>query len=125
MPYVGPGEALDAPFVDLDALAAGMGPPPWRTVLVGTPGMRVMLYRWPPGYATIEHHHPRAEEIFLVLEGRASFAIGDEPEQEVGPGRFMFAPRGVRHAIRVSGEDQLTFLASVAPNEDAPDETVE
>lgn len=125
MPFVGPDQALERPFLDLDAIAAEMGPPPWRSVLVGTGGMRVVLLRWPPGYAAIEHHHPRAEEIFLVIRGRAVFAIGDEPAQDVGPGRLMFAPRGVRHAIRVSGEEPLTLLASVAPNEDAPDETVE
>jgi mannose-6-phosphate isomerase-like protein (cupin superfamily) len=115
MPFVRPDQALEHPFLDLDAIAAEMGPPPWRSVLVGTGGMRVVLLRWPPGYAAIEHHHPRAEEIFL----------GDEPAQDVGPGRLMFAPRGVRHAIRVSGREPLTLLASVAPNEDAPDETVE
>jgi mannose-6-phosphate isomerase-like protein (cupin superfamily) len=125
MPFVERGEALDLPFLDLDALAAEMGSPPWRSVLVGTGGMRVVLLHWPPGYATVEHHHPRAEEIFLVIRGRALFSIGDEPDREVGRERFMFAPRGVRHAIRVAGDEPLTLLASVAPNEDAPDETVE
>ena len=125
MPFVEPGEALDRPFVDLDALAVEMGPPPWRSVLVGTGGMRVVLLHLPPGYATVEHHHPRAEEIFLVLRGTAAFAIGDESEREVGPGCFAFAPRGVRHAIRVPGDEPLLLFASVAPNEDARDETVE
>jgi quercetin dioxygenase-like cupin family protein len=125
MPYVADGEALDRPFLDLDALAADLGPPPWRACLVGTPGLRVLLLHWPAGYATVPHEHPAAEEIFRVIRGRAFFTIGDEPEREVGPGDFMFALRGVRHAIRVPDDGPLLLLASVAPNEDRPDETIE
>lgn len=125
MPYVADGEALDRPFLDLDALAADLGPPPWRACLVGTPGLRVLLLHWPAGFATVPHRHPAAEEIFRVIRGRAFFTIGDEPEREVGPDAFMFARRGIRHAIRVPDDGPLLLLASVAPNEDWPDETIE
>jgi quercetin dioxygenase-like cupin family protein len=60
-----------------------------------------------------------------VIRGHAFFAIGDEPEREVGPGEFMLAMRGVRHAIRVPERAPVMLLAAVAPNEDRPDETVE
>ena len=125
MPFVGPGDALERPYVDLEALAEEQGPPPWRAVLVGTGGMRLVLLRWPPGYATVPHVHPAAEEIFLVLAGRAVFTIGETPEREVGPGMLVFAARGIRHAIRVPTGEPLTLLASVAPNVDVPDETIE
>jgi mannose-6-phosphate isomerase-like protein (cupin superfamily) len=125
MPYVPDGEAFDRSFLDLDALAGELGPPPWRSCLVGTPGLRVLLLHWPAGYASVPHVHPAAEEIFRVIRGRAFFTIGDEPEREVGPGDFMLARRGIRHAIRVPDDEPLLFLASVAPNEDTPDETIE
>jgi quercetin dioxygenase-like cupin family protein len=125
MPYVPTGDGLDLPSVDLDDLARRMGEPPWRAMLVGTPGLRVVLLRWPPGYATVPHVHPGAEEIFVVLGGRAAFSFGDAPDREAGPGEFLFAPRGLLHAIRVIGSQPVTLLASVAPNEDVPDETVE
>jgi mannose-6-phosphate isomerase-like protein (cupin superfamily) len=125
MPFVPGGQGLDLPSVDLDELAGRMGEPPWRAMLVGTGGLRVVLLRWPGGYGTVPHVHPGAEEIFLVLAGRAVFAIGDEPEIDAGPGTFLFAPRGVLHAIRVPVGGELTLLASVAPNEDRPDETIE
>ena len=125
MPFVPAGEGLDRSFVHLDDLAARMGDLPWRAMLVGTVGLRVVLLRWPPGYGTVPHVHPNAEETFLVLDGRAIFAIGDEPEREVGRGAFMLAPRGVLHAIRVPEGAPVTLLASVAPNEDRPDETIE
>ncbi len=125
MPYVVPGEGLDQPFVDLGHLALEMGSSEWRVPVVGTAGLRVILLHWLPGYASKPHHHPSAEEIFMVLRGQAAFTIGDEPPCEVGPGQFMFARRGVQHAIRVLGDDALVLLAAVAPNEDIPQETIE
>jgi mannose-6-phosphate isomerase-like protein (cupin superfamily) len=125
MANVAEGEALDRPFLDLDALARGLGPPPWRECLVGTPGLRVVLLHWPAGFATVPHVHAAADEVFQVLRGRAVFAIGNVPEREVGPGEFIFARRGVRHSISVSGNAPLTLLAAVAPNDDRPDETIE
>jgi quercetin dioxygenase-like cupin family protein len=125
MPHVAEGEALNRPFLDLDAVARGLGSPPWQTCLAGTPGLRVVLFHWPAGFATVPHLHPAAEEIFQVLRGRAVFAIGNAPEREVGPGEFMFAKRGVRHSISVLGDAPLTLLTAVAPNDDRPDETIE
>ena len=126
MPYVPAKEGLNEAFLDLDAHRLPMAEAPWRVGLTGTPGLRVVLLGWPPGFATVPHRHPRADEIFLVVEGRARFAIGDEPERSVGPGELAFARRGERHAIRVPGDGPgLVLLAAVAPNEDLPDETVE
>ena len=83
-----------------------------------------MLLHWPPGFATVPHLHPAAEEIFQVLRGRAAFTIGDDPEREVRPGEFMLARRGVLHAIRVP-DGQSAPPAAVGPNEDGADETIE
>jgi mannose-6-phosphate isomerase-like protein (cupin superfamily) len=126
MPHVADGEGLDLPFLDLDAIVELQGEPPWRTCLVGTAGLRVVLLCWPPGFATVPHHHPWAEEVFLVLRGRAAMTIDPEPEREFGPGTFLLAKRGVRHAIRVpDGGEPLLLLAAVGPNEDRRDETIE
>lgn len=126
MPHVPSEEALGLPLADLDALAARMGEPPWRVALVGTSALRVVLIRWPPGFATVPHVHPHADEIFQVIGGRARFAIGGADEVEVGPGAFLHAGVGVRHGIRVPDDGgPLTLLAAVAPNEDRADETIE
>jgi len=117
---------MNQAFVDLETLVRESGEPPWRRCLVGSPGLRVVLLCWPPGYASVRHVHPAAEEIFSIIDGRALFTIGDEPEREVGPGSFLLAERGVRHRIRVpDGGERLVMLAAVAPNEDRPDETIE
>lgn len=126
MPYVPPAEALGRSLADLEAIAAGMGEPPWRVALVGTPALRVVLIRWPAGHATVPHVHPHADEVFQVVDGSALFAIGEADEIEAGPGDFVHAGVGVPHAIRVPDDGgPLTLLAAVAPNEDRPDEVVE
>jgi quercetin dioxygenase-like cupin family protein len=125
MPFVSVAEAFNLPVQDLGALALEAGEGPWRLALVGTPGLRVTFHGWPPGFATVPHRHPYAEEIFKVVTGRALFTIGDAPEREVGPGELVLALRGVRHLIRVGPDGPVTMLAAVAPNEDRPDETIE
>jgi quercetin dioxygenase-like cupin family protein len=126
MPFVPAAEALNEVFMDLEALAQASGEPPWRRCLIGTPGLRVVLLCWPPGFSTVRHVHPAAEEIFSIVSGRALFTIGDEPEREVGPGSLLFAERGVRHLIRVPDDGEpFLLLAAVAPNEDWPQETIE
>jgi quercetin dioxygenase-like cupin family protein len=125
MPFLAPDDALNAAFVDMEELAADLGPPPWRAGIIATESMRVVLLYWPAGYHTVPHVHPGAEEAFQVLRGRAIFTIGDEPERKVGPGEFVLAARGVPHAIGVTDDGPLLLLATVAPNEDRPDEQVE
>jgi mannose-6-phosphate isomerase-like protein (cupin superfamily) len=103
-----------------------MGAPPWRKPLVGTGATRWALIEWPAGYGAAPHWHPRADEVFYVLRGRAVFRFGDEAAGRVAEaGTLLLAPRGLRHGIEVPGPESLLLLVSVAPNEDAPDETLE
>lgn len=126
MPFVSEAEAFNLPLQDLEALARDAGELPWRLALVGTPGLRVTFHGFPPGFSTIPHRHPHAEEFFKVLSGQALFTVGDEPEHEVGRGGLVLAMRGVRHRIRVADDaGPMIMLAAVAPNEDRSDETIE
>lgn len=125
MPYVAPDDARNALALDLMALAAEAGPATWRERLVADDATRWVLLSWEPGISTVPHRHPYAGETFLVMEGRLAARIGDAPEVEVGPGTILFAPRDAIHALRVVGDERLLFIASVAPNLDLADETVE
>jgi quercetin dioxygenase-like cupin family protein len=126
MPYVPDSEALNVPFVDLEALARDAGPMPWRVAIVGTSGVRLTYHGFQPGFSTIPHKHPHAEEFFKVLQGTALFSVGDEPEREVHAGELVLALRGTRHLIRVAEDGEpVIMLAAVAPNEDRHDETIE
>ena len=126
MPYVGPDEAINATSVDLAELLREMGPLPWRRPLVGTDSARWVLWAMPPGFQQPAHKHPRADEVFHVLSGQGVFRFAGEAEaRTVGPGTVLLAQRGVAHAIGVPGPETLIFLASVTPNENASDETVD
>jgi mannose-6-phosphate isomerase-like protein (cupin superfamily) len=47
-------------------------------------------------HATAPHLHPKMEETWEVLSGRARFAIGDR-QRTAGPGDVVVAPPGVPH----------------------------
>ena len=124
MPYVRPEDGLNLPLFNLKELSARFGPPPWRVPLAASSALRVILMAWAPGHTTIPHIHPRADEVFHVLDGRAMFTIGDAPEIQVGPGTVLVGPHGKMHAIRVIGASPFLMLAVLGPNENLPDETI-
>jgi mannose-6-phosphate isomerase-like protein (cupin superfamily) len=129
VPHVAPDEGLNQAIIDLVDLRETHGPPPWRVPVIGTPNVRFVYLAWEPGFATVPHVHPRADETFHVLIGRAVFRFGDRPgegaEIEAGPGSLLWSPAGRWHDIRVTGDEDFYMLIAVSPNEDAPDETVE
>lgn len=68
----------------------------------------------PPGSATEEHYHPKAEEIYYLLEGTGRMKLADE-ERDVKPGDAIAIPPGERHTIRNTGDTPLRFLCCCAP----------
>jgi quercetin dioxygenase-like cupin family protein len=58
---------------------------------------------WEPGFRTVPHVHPRAEEVFHVLEGRAAFRIGSGEDRIVGPGTILLARARLGTASASSG----------------------
>ena len=58
-----------------------------------------------PGEGPKLHRHPY-EEVFVVLEGRATYTAG-ESVVEVGSGQVVVVPGGVPHAFINSGTGRL------------------
>jgi Cupin domain len=54
----------------------------------------------PEGFSPPRHIHTREDEVFLVLEGDASFDV-DGRRLLAGPGTSVYMPRGVPHTFRV------------------------
>jgi quercetin dioxygenase-like cupin family protein len=125
MPYDPPESGLNQPSVSFAQLDASLGQAPWRSPLVASPSVRVVLLCLPAGARTIPHFHPRAEEAFQVVRGVVGLTIGDEPEYLAEPGSLLLARRGVVHGIRIPGPESAVLMCTVAPNEDAQDEQVE
>ena len=59
----------------------------------------------PPGSGPVLHTHPY-EEVFVTLEGEATFTVGDDTI-EVSAGQIVVAPAGVPHKFVNSGSGPL------------------
>jgi len=70
--------------------------------------------RLQPGASTQEHLHPRAEEIYFILEGQGRMRIENET-REVGPGDAIAIPPGQRHKLWNTGSTTLRLLCCCAP----------
>ena len=71
----------------------------------GDVGVSFFLVESPPGGGAVLHTHPY-EEIFLTLEGEATFTVGDATI-EAGAGQIVVAPAGVPHKFVNSGTGPL------------------
>jgi len=109
---------MNASAIDVEEIKARQGDPPWRVPLAAGPSLRSVLLCWPAGHWAPPHRHPRAIEVFVVLEGEAEFTFDGTSTVRARRGTHLFAPAGVSHAIRVVGDIPLLFLVALGPNED-------
>ena len=80
-----------------------------------TGGAFSMVYQMaPPGSATPYHLHHVEDEAFYILDGEFTF-ICDGVKTIVGPGGYIFLPRGIPHGIRVSSSVPATMLIFAMP----------
>ncbi|MBD7941258.1 cupin domain-containing protein [Brevundimonas guildfordensis] len=66
-----------------------------------------------PGYRTPIHVHHHLDESFYVLSGRLTLHAGGQT-QVLGPGDYVFIPRGVPHAQGNQGSEATHLLMSVS-----------
>lgn len=66
-------------------------------VLSEGPDVLVLETTWTrPGHRASTHVHPKLEERFEVLEGKAAFSV-DGVRSEAGPGEVVVVPPGTAH----------------------------
>ena len=68
----------------------------------------------PSGHATPYHLHHEEDEAFYVLGGEFTF-ICDGKKTILGPGGYVFLPRGIPHGIRCTGSTPSTMLILAMP----------
>jgi len=71
----------------------------------GGVGVCVLFIDAPPDRGPGLHRHPY-EEIFILLDGEATFRVGDE-ELRIAAGEIVIVPGGVPHAFTNSGDGPL------------------
>ena len=73
------------------------------------------IYCFEPGQEQKGHIHGEQDKVYLVLEGKGTFQVGDE-KQVLGPGDGTIAPAGEEHGVRNHTNARLKVLVFVAPN---------
>jgi quercetin dioxygenase-like cupin family protein len=72
------------------------------------------LVTQPPGVATPLHVHTYEAEAFFILEGTMTYRAGDLVH-ELAEGSFIYLPKGIPHAFRVTGPRPVRFLGLAVP----------
>lgn len=73
------------------------------------------IYCFEPGQEQKGHIHGQQDKVYLVLEGKGTFQVGNE-KQVLGPGDGTMAPAGEEHGVLNHTKDRLKVLVFVAPN---------
>jgi mannose-6-phosphate isomerase-like protein (cupin superfamily) len=70
--------------------------------------------RIPVGGSTLEHYHPRTEEIYFITAGTGKMRIENET-RPVNVGDAIAIPPGQKHKIWNTGQEVLKLLCCCAP----------
>jgi mannose-6-phosphate isomerase-like protein (cupin superfamily) len=76
--------------------------------------------RVPVGGSTLEHYHPKTEEIYYITAGAGRMRIEDET-RDVESGDAIAIPPGRRHKIWNTGNETLKLLCCCSPAYDHSD----
>jgi quercetin dioxygenase-like cupin family protein len=79
------------------------------------------VYCLRPGQAQRPHAHAASDKVYLVLEGRCLFTVGEETSVE-GEGAAIFCPAGVDHGVENPGPADARVLVMMAPHPSPPPE---
>lgn len=82
--------------------------------LLKSASLSVIQERMPPGTAEQRHFHARAQQVFFVLSGDATFEVGAELIQ-VRANESLHVPPHTPHCIANHGPADLHFLVISEP----------
>ena len=69
----------------------------------------------PAGSGVPPHTHANEDEAFYVLAGTITFEIAGEGLARLGPGSFVYGPRGRQHAFRNETDAGARMLVTCSP----------
>jgi mannose-6-phosphate isomerase-like protein (cupin superfamily) len=74
----------------------------------------VDVHKEPTDEPNVLHVHAASDERFDIIAGRMLFTVAGHT-REVGPGDFIWIPRGTAHQWRVIGDERLHGRATFTP----------
>lgn len=91
---------------------------PWRVVVDGerTNGMSLGEALLPPKTSgPARHVHTREDEGVYVIDGVLTAEVGEE-RFDVGPGAFLWMPRGLPHTFANLGDEPVRTIGLINPS---------
>ena len=85
-----------------------------KITLAATPRVQLDLYALEPGQAQKVHTHDDQDKVYVVLEGRGRFTVGDV-EEMLEPGEAIVAAAGAAHGVVNDSGARLLLLVLVSP----------
>ncbi|TWJ03428.1 mannose-6-phosphate isomerase-like protein (cupin superfamily) [Mucilaginibacter frigoritolerans] len=82
--------------------------------LLNADSLSVIQERMPPGTGEQLHYHERAQQVFYILSGMATFEVDGELKT-VSPGESIHINPSTRHRIFNNGDEDLHFLVISEP----------
>jgi mannose-6-phosphate isomerase-like protein (cupin superfamily) len=79
--------------------------------------------RLPVGGATLEHYHPKTEELYYITQGQGRIRIEGEV-REVGVGDAIAILPGQKHKLWNTGAEVLRLLCCCAPGYENADTVI-
>ncbi len=81
---------------------------------IGSERAHAMIVRYTGETLTRLHHHPNAESLFVVLDGRVAFTVDGAP-RVLGRGEAAFFPSNNPHGLKSADGESLSFLEFHVP----------
>ena len=85
-----------------------------KIALGATARVHLDLYALEPGQVQKVHTHDDQDKVYVVLEGRGRFTVGDA-EETLEPGEAVIATSGARHGVANDSSARLLLLVLVSP----------
>ena len=82
--------------------------------LLKTDTLSVIQERMPPGASEQLHYHERAQQVFYILSGTATFEVEGDVKT-VLPNQSIHIPPKTKHCIHNNGGTDLHFLVVSEP----------
>jgi quercetin dioxygenase-like cupin family protein len=82
--------------------------------LGATARVHLDLYALESGQAQKVHTHDDQDKVYVVLEGRGRFTVGDA-EETLEPGEAIVAAAGISHGVLNDSGGRLLLLVLVSP----------
>jgi quercetin dioxygenase-like cupin family protein len=85
-----------------------------KIALDATARVHLDLYALEPGQAQKVHTHDDQDKVYVVLEGRGRFTVGEE-EATLEAGEAVVAAAGAAHGVANDSGGRLLLLVLVSP----------